>query len=420
MTPRKRLATIGERGNLVRLFLETRGKAKRYIVQYGPRGARRQESFPATPAGKAEAEAFFKGFGDEMAAKEAKPEPLTVRGLWTAYLAAEAEHLRPNTLRLYRDAWRTWEQFIGESSIAQDVTIQQIAAYRKALDSRGLATATVKDAIRNARIVYNWGERMELIDRNRWHLFVHKVAKEKRTKPRAEYRSDEFLAVWRALDPELAGQWRAWVAVGLLGIYGNRQNEILNLQWSWIHGDVVTIDPSVVKTGEEGTLTLFPLTRGILDVARRWAVKDGYTGPYVLYPGTGGHPTQQLHYSIQSLTDAIHRAEKRADVETVKWRAGHGFRRGLVGDLADQTGDVTFALQAIGDKDVRMARHYRSRRDDKVAAALQERAGRLMPETPESATNVQPNPEIGSSAPVGAPASYGATADPATTSEATE
>lgn len=380
---RKRLGTLGERGNLVRLFLETKGKASRYVVQSGPKGNRKQESWPATKAGKAEAEAYFKAFGDELAAKADAPAPLTVRALWTAYQADEWAHLRTNTRRLYSAAWRTWEQYIGEHTVAQDLTIQQITEFRRTLDGRGLSTATVQDAIRNIRIVYGWGERMELIDRNRWHLFVYKVAKEKRTKPRAEYRADEFLAIWKALDPNKQGQWRPWVAVGLLGIYGNRQNEILNLQWPWIDGDAVKIDPAYVKTGEEGTLTLFALTRGILAVAKRWRATEGYLGEYVLFPGKGGHPTKRPHYSIQSLTDAIHRAEAVSGVEQVKWRAGHGFRRGLMGDIVDLTGDVTLALQAIGDRDLRMAQHYRSRRNDKIDDAVQERANRLMPEGSE-------------------------------------
>lgn len=387
MTPRKRLATLGRRGALIRLFLETRpnGKGepvKRYVVQYGTR--REQESFPFTPAGKLEAEAFLKAYDAEQQTPEQRA-PLTHRDLWTAYLAAEAEHLRPNTLRLYGDAWRSWEQHVNPRDVAQDTTIGQIHEFRAALDRSGKATATVKGTIRAVRIVFNWGERMELIDRNRWHLFVHKVAKEKRTKPRAEYRADEFLAIWKALDPTIAGQWRAWVAVGLLGIYGNRQNELLNLQWSWVVGDVVEIPAEYVKTGEDHRLTLFPLTRGLLDVAQRWAETDGYVGGYVLYPGqlakqkkgTNANPTKLPHYSIQSLTDAIHRAERRAGLEPVKWRAGHGFRRGLVGDLAEQTGDVQFALQAIGDRDVRMAMTYRTRRNDKVDAAVRERAGRI-------------------------------------------
>jgi integrase len=393
VTPRRRLATLGERGNLVRLFLETRGtgkaRAQRYVVQFGPKGARRQESFPYTKAGKLEAEAFFKGFGEELVRKEEERHALTNRELWTAYVADQG-HLRPNTIRLYSDAWRTWEQFATPTAIAEETTIQQITEFRRALDARGLATATVKDCIRNVRIVFNWGERMELLQRNRWHLFVHQVAKDKRTKPRAEYRSDEFLAIWAALDRESRGQWRPWVAVGLLGIYGNRQNEILNLRWSWIAGDVVDVPIEVVKTGEPGRLELFPQTRHILDVARAWREREGYAGDYVLYPGQGGGAragSQLPHYSIQSLTDAIHRAERRAGVEQVKWRAGHGFRRGLMGDLVDQTGDVTLALQAIGDRDLRMAGHYRVRRNDRVAAAVQERAGRLFPEPAEEGSN---------------------------------
>lgn len=414
MTPRKRLATFGERGKMVRLFEEHRQGRRRLVVMWGPKGARQQASFPATKAGKAEAEAFMAAFTEEAEkVAEAPPAKLTVRALWTAYLTAEAEHLRPNSLRLYRDAWRTWEQFITPDAIAEDVTVQQIHQFRQALDARNLATATVKDCIRNVRIVYNWGERQELLARNRWHLFVHKVAKEKRTKPRAEYRADEFLAIWKALDPTKSGQWRAWVAVGLLGIYGNRQNEILNLRWDWIDGDEVTIDPAVVKTGEARQLALFPLTRTILEVARRMAAADGYTGPYVLPPGqrdtqrsaAKANASQLAHYSIQSLTDAIHRAETRAGVPQVKWRAGHGFRRGLVGDLADETGDVAFALQAIGDRDLRMAQHYRTRRDDRIAEAVEARAGRLIPEeAANGATKVQPDAENDEAAPKGGPA----------------
>jgi hypothetical protein len=116
MTPRKRLMTAGERGALVDCSLR-RETAK---------GARQQESWPGTKAGKAEAEAFFKAFADEIAAKQERPA-LTMRTMWNAYLAAEAEHLRVNTRRLYAAAWRTWEQFIGAETLADDLSIQQIA-----------------------------------------------------------------------------------------------------------------------------------------------------------------------------------------------------------------------------------------------------------------------------------------------------
>lgn len=396
---RKRLATTGDRGALVRLFLEERGGVKKYVVQYGAKDARKQDSWPFTKVGKTEAEAFFKAFQAEQERKPEEKHRITVRELWKAYLAAEEEHLRPNTRRLYAEAWRRWEQFITPDSIADDLTITQIHDYRKALDARGLATATVQDAIRNVRIAYNWGERMELLERNRWHLFVHKVSKEKRTKQRAEYRSDEFLAIWRALDPADRWQWRAWVAVGLLGIYGNRQTELLSMRWSWIDGDLVTIDPAHVKTGEEGALTLFPLTRGILDVARHWAEEEGYKGEYVLFSGqnknqrvaVGTNVTKKPHYTLGSLTAAIHRAEKRGGVEKILWRAGHGFRRGLVGDLITETGDATLALHAIGDRDIKMLTHYHAKRRDKIDTAIQSRASKFSAQS--GATKVQPKAE---------------------------
>jgi len=393
MTPRKRLATTGDRGNLVRLFMETKGRMKRYVVQWGPKGARQQDSWPADARGKAEAEAFFKAFGETARQSSTAPEPLTVRAMWTAYLEAEAEHLRPRSLALYSASWRKWEQHVKPDSVADQLDIRTIAEFRKRLDEQKLETATVKATIAQVRIVYNWAERMELISRNRWHLFVHKVAKEKRTKPRAEFSSAEFVAIWKALNTNRRGQWRAWCAVGLLGIYGNRQNEILQLQWSWIDGDYVNIPGDVVKTGEEGTLKLFALTRTILDIAKRWAIAEKYKGAYVLFSGQAAgrtHASQQPFYSIQTLTDHIHRAEARAGIASIKWRAGHGFRRGLVGDLADETGDVMFALQAIGDRDVRMASRYRVRRNDKVNTAVEGRADRLFG---EGATKVQPSPE---------------------------
>jgi len=402
---RRRLGTTGDRGNLVRLYLVDTVGVKRYVCQWGPKGARQQDSWPATKEGKVEAEAFFKAFSEETRRARTAKGPMTVRELWVSYLESEAAALRPRTLKLYRDAWQTWEQHIKASTVAEDVTVQEIGAFRKSLDARGLATATVQNCFRNIRIVYNWGERMELIARNRWHLFVLKIAKEKRTQPRAEYRSEEFMAIWRALDPQRVGQWRAWASVGLLGIYGNRQNEILNLRWSWIAGDTVQIPASVVKTGDVGVLTLFPLTQHILAVCKAWADREEYAGDYVLYSGQAegrAHPSKMPHYSIQSLTDQIHRAEARAAVPTIRWRAGHGFRRGLVGDLVDSTGDVTLALQAIRDKDLRMAPRYRVRRNDKVDAAIQQRAGHLMgAPVAKGATKVQSDPENSKAALVG-------------------
>jgi integrase len=189
---------------------------------------------------------------------------------------------------------------------------------------------------------------------------------------------------------------------------------LAGLQWeseepgnvSRITDDEAVIDRPYVKTGVEIRLPLFPLTRDLLAVAKAWAAHEGYRGTQVFYPGlqVGSRNASKLpHYSIQSYTNALHAAERRAGITPIPYRAGHGFRRGLVGDLTELTGDVHGALQAINDRDPRMASHYRVRRDDSVQKLLERRIGSLdsLPDSLKCATNVQPNPENAETAEVG-------------------
>lgn len=382
---RKRIATLGERGQLVRVFREERRGETRYVVQWGPKTGRRQRAFVS----RAEAVAVAEGLAVEVRAGRSPKRAITVRALWEAYQTAEFPHLRPRSRVLYAQYFRKWEQFIGPASLADDLTPTLCYKFRAELDQ--LATATMRKTIDVVRVVYNWGERNELLQHNRWHLFKLKIAKERRTAPRAEYRQDEFLKIWRQFDPAKAGQWRAYVAVGLLGIYGARQNAILHLQWGDVAADALRLQAVYDKQGDVEDLPILPLTRELLAVARAWRERDGYAGPWILYGadvrGLGASPT----YTIGSLWGALQRAERAAQIAKVKFRAGHGFRRMLIGDLIASTGDVDLALKAIGDKDVRMLRHYSVRRDDRIAAALGERARGFT----EGAIKVQPDIESG-------------------------
>lgn len=219
--PRKRIATYGRRGQLVRVFEETRDGARRFVVQWGSKAARKQESFPGTPAGRQEAIAFAEGYEAELRVpKGAEPPPaLTTDQLWRAFLTANT-HLRPRSRALYAENWRHWVAFFGRDRLADSLTVLDCYNFRAALEAAGLATRTIKGIIDVVRIVYNFGERVEILTRNKWHQYQFKVAKEKRTKQRAEYTEAEFLAIWRQFSPTKASQWRAYVAVGLLGIYG--------------------------------------------------------------------------------------------------------------------------------------------------------------------------------------------------------
>lgn len=242
------------------------------------------------------------------------------------------------------------------------------------------------------RIVYNFGERTELIAKNRWHQYLFKVAKEKRTQPRAEYTQEEFLAIWRQWSPTLSSQWRAYVATGLLGIYGGRQTATLGLDDADIDEEAGTITyrPELDKQGELKVYGLLPLARELVAISRAWRARLGIMSTKLFPAGRARNKGDT--YTIQSYHSALINAETRAGIDHIEWRAGHGFRRGLVGDLLAAGIDIELALKAIGDKDIRMARVYAIRRNARIDTALAERVA-TWGLSPESATEVQPTPE---------------------------
>lgn len=387
---RKRIATYGKRGALVRVIDEHRPDGRRFVVQWGSKAGRQQRSFSGTPQGRSEAIAFAEAYTAEMGKPKAPDTPpaLTTAELWRLYAEATFPHLRPRSKQLYTENWNRWASYFKRERLADSMRLVDATGFRAELERAGLATKTIQSAIEQARAVYNWAERAELIGRNYWHQFRFKVAKEKRTQARAEYRQADFLAIWRQFDPTLAGQWRPYVAIGLLGLYGARQNAILHLAWDDVDdaAGTLTLRSQWDKQGEQHVHALLPLTRELLTVAKAWRERDGYTGPWLLYPARKGSGSDT--YTIQSLWAALEGAEARAGIDKVKFRAGHGFRRGLVGDLLEAGNDMDLALKAIGDRDIRMAKHYAVKRNDRIEKALAARADAIT-----GVTKGQPTPE---------------------------
>lgn len=385
----------GARGATRRLSLETRktalGTSNRLVVRWGPKGARQQVSFPATDAGQAAAEAFYHGrIGAPEALAQAYPgaasapnKPLTVSALWDAFKVARSPEVSAKSLKLYADAFKSWRLELGASTPAAAFKSPNIGKFRTKLDQRGLATATIRMTLRNIKLVYNWATNEDLLPATAWQKYEFRVAQGKKTQQREEFQGDEFIAIWSQRDPESSDEWRSWVGIGLLGVYGNRASELLGMKWNWITDDHIRIPAASRKNGKALLLALFPLIRRILDVARRWRKKLNYRGPYVLFPGQKAGRTNQSktpHYTIQSLINCLHTAERAAGIEPIPLRATHGFRRGLVGDLVEQTGDATLAVQAIGDTDLRMLESYLVLRPKRIAKAIQERTERMFPE----------------------------------------
>lgn len=410
---RKRVATYGRRGALVRVDEIRRDGVRRFVVTWGSKGNRQQTSFPGTQAGRQEALAFAEGYDTEQRAPKggAEAAPLTTGALWARFSDATWPTLRPRSRTLYTENWRRWEAFFTRDRLAESLTVADCYAFRASMEASGLSTRTIKAAVDCARMVYNFAERAELIPRNRWHQYRFKVAKEQRTQPRAEYTEAEFLTLWQQFDPTKATQWRAWVTLGLLGIYGQRQTATLHLQ------DPADVDEAAGllkfraeynKTGEEVHLPLLPIAREIVAVSRQWRATLGITRPWLIPSArkSSSRPT----YTLQAFWDALEEAEKRAGIAKIRYRAGHGFRRGLVGDLLADGADIELALKAIGDRDPRMAQHYAVKRNSRIEAALGVRAARI-----EGATKGRPTPEDTNADRSGASGRRRATRSPSTT-----
>ena len=183
----------GERGAGRRLALETRrsgdSSTQRWVVRWGPKGARRQRSWPCTEAGATSAEDCYYGRirttdahnlattstdGDT----EAGPARLLTAGaLWQDFETARSPELASKTLKLYGDAFKEWQQEIGAYTPAGAFDVKTIGIFRAKLENRSLATATIRMIIRNIKIVYRWGTTSLGLPETPWQKYEFRVAR---------------------------------------------------------------------------------------------------------------------------------------------------------------------------------------------------------------------------------------------------
>jgi integrase len=143
----------------------------------------------------------------------------------------------------------------------------------------------------------------------------------------------------RECSPQDHRTWRPSVLLTLLADHGFRINAALHLRW-----DDVDL--------EAGTIRLRP----------EWDKrKRGWTRPMTV-----------AAYSAMLL-----KIEEKAGIPHRKYRAFHGLRRMAVGNVRQQTGDVTLGLLWVGDHDVRQAAAYSKERPDEIGAV----AAGIVPES---------------------------------------
>ncbi|MEB3198432.1 MAG: site-specific integrase [Candidatus Sericytochromatia bacterium] len=359
LTPKPLLKRIP----VVRVYTE----GERVLVKWTQHGRRQYRTWADTTANRAEALAFARGLSDAQQAPARPTDALTVQQLFRRYLEAEAATLRPNTIRLYKDRWRRWELFVGADTIAEDVATETVARFRVE-DAKHHAINQVRAAVRVVKLVYHWGDRMELLQRNRVARYTFKAGKDERTHAPTEYRRDEWERLLMALGGgQQSRKWRAWAVMMLAGAQGERVQAILQLRWADLD-----LEAGVIRwpkeTNKQGRARTQPLTWDAYSALLTSRAKAP-DSPYVV-PGPDGEP-----YTYQAFWYHLRAAERATGVTHQPYRAAHGFRRMAAGNVAEGTGDPWLGVQWIGDTDPRRAKEYLKERADRMLQAADAASG---------------------------------------------
>jgi len=366
----KTLARFGPKRGGVRVYEDRDRQLVR--AAWREQGRKRFHSFPLTPAGRAEAKAWAKGFVEVRGAPDPVPTP-TVRELWALYAEAEFPHLRPRTRKIYGDRWRLFERFVTHDTRASGVAQQTLDRFGAELRKQEYVPNQIGEHLKVVKMAFAWAKRRKVLPATDVPDYRVRLAKEEHREEPAEYRTEDFDQLLLALAPEGAAcrvgpnTWRAWAVMMLLGHQGVRVNAALHLRWTDIEGDWVHWAPEYDKLGRRDfdQPLLWP-TIAALQTARHWREHDGYAGQWVFYAARLARLGRDEPWSYQGLWYAVTRAEVRAGVPHLDLRGAHGLRRMVAGNVAEEFGDPMLAMQFIGDRDPRLIRRYVKRRDDRM------------------------------------------------------
>lgn len=366
MTP----TTIGHFGPArggVRVYEDARRQL--VTVFWRAHGRRLKRSWPLTTAGRAEAKAFGKAMADERL-HGVRRAVLTTRALWALYVADQA-HLRPRSIVLYTARWAKWQLFVGADFLAEQATGLTMAEFTAALRKVGHAVNQIGEHVKMVKIVYAWGRAHQVIAHNDLAGYRFKRGKDDPKNEPAEYSADEHELLLAELDPRSSRTWRAHAVLQFIGAQGVRINAALHLKVSDLTGDRVEWRIATDKTGRKWSQPLRLAAWAAMQTALYWRARDGYVGDYVFYSSHRQTARGDQPYRVQAFWQMLQNAEARAEIPHQPWRAAHGFRRMVTGDLwAEFGGDLKLVMDFTGHSDVRSFQKYLKQRDERLAAAI--------------------------------------------------
>jgi integrase len=347
-------------------------------VQWTEHGQLRTESFDDTRKGIAEAKAFAEGVHERLQLrKPADIPPVTVHALWQAYVTAKVDSWRATTLRNKSERWGKFELYVPPRTHAHLVTQEILDGFKRTLittpTKRGKPRSVnqVRQMIETVTAVLRWGVDRDLIPPTKAATYQPEFSRDAKRQvvEMAEFSSDERAKVLAQLDPRDSRQWRAYVLTVLFAYCGPRQSAARHLEWRDVdlEREAITWRPELDKMAHE---RVQPMPRPVLEamwVAYGWRCTQGYDGPFVFYGVQQRRKLAGKPWTYQAYAKALHDAEARAGIDAVKYRAAHGFRRGIAGDVHAATGSSKTAAEWIGDKSVKIVeRHYILSRDEEL------------------------------------------------------
>lgn len=370
---RQELIRLGSRGDRVRAVVDK--TEHRVIVYYvDVDGADRKKKWPITPAGRAEAKAWAEGWhAERQRLRDAASRPTvvraTLRDLWKAYLHARSPFLRDKTRINYAQRFNHWELYLGADHCPNDTTLGDVERYVAESIAAGRAINQVRQIINVARVVYSWGQRMKLITTNELALYRWQKPKDAVVHEPEEYSQEEFDQLMGGLTPQRHEHWRLWAVLMLAGRHGQRANAILHLTEDDVREGDLVWPRAYQKSGEEVVQPLSWEAVAVLETSRYWKRKLGITSRFVIPSAQRRRAEKDEPYSYQAMWVFLCRLEKRVGVAHKKYRALHGLRRKVVGDVIAATGDRMLGLEYVGDKDMKVLKSYDKRMAARVRAA---------------------------------------------------
>ncbi len=408
---RKVLFKAGRHGDSVRAVVDT--TEDRAIVYYRDAdGVEHKAKYGTSREGKAEAIAFAQGWHEERArmmkerSEAVKPAPITVRQLWDAFKESEfsdevGEGLRRATQISYASHFKRFELFVGANRAAESIKVPELATMRKEERAAKRALNQTRQTMNVVRVVFRWGIEHELLTHSPLAVMRWKTRKDapKPLEP-DEYSTDEFERMLLAVDKNDTRQWRAWVFLMLCGHYGQRANAVLHLRWRDIDfaAGTITWPARYQKQGVDLVRPLLWEALSALLTAQQqrlraraykqaWYDQQGGGAPREWYAAQDrdraaaaqldaadwvlfAERDKSQPMSYQSIHYHLTQAETRAKVDPKPYRKAHGFRRMVVGNVIDETGDRMLGLEVVGDKDPKVLQSYDRRLQARVEEGL--------------------------------------------------